>query len=37
MRRTRLSRGKDRKVFQKTSAPHPGNTVRSVMRGGIRK
>ncbi len=37
MRRSRMSRHKDRRVFQRTSAPHPSNTVRSVMRGGIRK
>lgn len=37
MRRSRLNRHKDRKVFKRTSAPHPANTVRSVMRGGIRK
>lgn len=36
MRRKSLSRGKDRKVFRKT-ASKPGNTVTSVMRGGIRK
>lgn len=37
MRRSSLSKGKDRKVFSKTSRPHPANTIKSVMRGGIRK
>lgn len=38
MRRRHLNKSKDRKVFTKTSRPHPGNsTVSSVMRGGIRK
>lgn len=37
MRRTKLNRSTDRKVFQKTSGTHPANTVRFVMRGGIRK
>lgn len=37
MRRTRLNPSKDRKVFRSTSKSHPSNTVKSVMRGGIRK
>lgn len=37
MRRSRLSRGKDRKVFSRTAKVHKSNTVRFVMRGGIRK
>lgn len=38
MKRRSLSRSADRKVFRRTTAPHPSNsTVRSVMRGGIRK
>lgn len=37
MRRTPLKRSTDRKVFKRTSAPHPSNTVKYVMRGGIRK
>lgn len=37
MRRSRMSKSKDRKVFKKTAKQHPANTVRSVMRGGIRK
>lgn len=39
MKRTRMNPRKDRKVFRKTSGQHSGNqpTVRSVMRGGIRK
>lgn len=37
MRRFRLSPRRDRKVFKRTSRQHPGNTVRAVMRGGIRK
>lgn len=37
MRRTKLSRSSDRRHFKATSKPHPGNTVRFVMRGGIRK
>lgn len=37
MKRFALNRGKDRKVFRRTSRPHPSNTVRAVMRGGIRK
>nr|QJB20962.1 MAG: hypothetical protein [Microvirus sp.] len=37
MRRYKLSKSKDRRVFKKTSKPHSSNTVKSVMRGGIRK
>lgn len=37
MRRIKLNRSKDRRVFRKNSGQHPANTVRSVMRGGIRK
>lgn len=37
MRRYHLNKSKDRKVFRRTSRPHPSNTVRAVMRGGIRK
>lgn len=38
MKRMALRRGQDRKVFRATSKPHPSNsTVKSVMRGGIRK
>lgn len=38
MKRTRMPYNKDRKVFTRTSKPHPANsTVRYVMRGGIRK
>lgn len=37
MKRRRLSHGRDRKVFSRTAKQHPGNTIRSVMRGGIRK
>nr|QJB20150.1 MAG: hypothetical protein [Microvirus sp.] len=37
MRRSRLSKSKDRKVFSRTSKPHSANTIKSVMRGGIRK
>lgn len=37
MKRIKLNRSKDRRVFKRTSAPHPSNTVKSVMRGGIRK
>lgn len=37
MRRFKLSKSRDRKVFRRTTAQHPSNTVRSVMRGGIRK
>lgn len=37
MKRFHLSKGKDRRVFKKTSRQHPANTIRSVMRGGIRK
>lgn len=37
MRRRPVNKFKDRKVFKRSSAPHPSNTVRFVMRGGIRK
>ena len=37
MRRRALNRSTDRKVFRRTSKPHSANTVKSVMRGGIRK
>lgn len=37
MRRSRLKSRKDKKIFRQTAKPHPGNTVSSVMRGGIRK
>lgn len=37
MKRFKTNRRRDRKIFSRTAAPHKGNTVRSVMRGGIRK
>lgn len=37
MRRSRLNPGRDKKVFKKTSRQHSANTVKTVMRGGIRK
>ncbi|WNK13273.1 MAG: hypothetical protein [Microvirus sp.] len=37
MRRSRASSSKHRRSFSRNSAPHPANTVKSVMRGGIRK
>lgn len=37
MKRYPLKRSKDRRKFSQTARPHPGNTVKSVMRGGIRK
>lgn len=37
MKRRPLPKGRDRKVFRQTSKPHPSNTVKFVMRGGIRK
>lgn len=37
MRRMKLNRSKDRRVFKATTKVHPSNTVTSVMRGGIRK
>jgi len=37
MKRTKMSPKKDKKMFKKTSKPHPANTVKFVMRGGIRK
>lgn len=37
MKRMKLSKNKDKKVFKKTSGSHPANTVTNVMRGGIRK
>ena len=37
MRRSPLNKSKDRKVFRRTSKTHSANTVKSVMRGGIRK
>lgn len=38
MKRIRLNKRQDRKVFRKTSSVHPANsTAKSVMRGGIRK
>lgn len=38
MRRRPMPKYKDRKVFSRTSRPHPSNTtISSVMRGGIRK
>lgn len=37
MKRKSLRRSTDRKVFRRTSGQHPSNTVRAVMRGGIRK
>lgn len=37
MRRSKVPKRTDRKVFRQTSKPHPANTVKSVMRGGIRK
>jgi len=37
MRRARMNPRRDRKVFRKTAKQHPANTIRFVMRGGIRK
>lgn len=37
MKRMRLNKRKDRKVFKRTSGQHPSNSVGFVMRGGIRK
>lgn len=37
MKRQRLRKSQDRRRFRATAGIHPGNTVRSVMRGGIRK
>lgn len=37
MKRKSLKRSSDRKVFRRTSGSHPANTIRFVMRGGIRK
>lgn len=38
MKRKPLNHSTDKKVFTKTSGTHPSNaTVKSVMRGGIRK
>ena len=37
MHRSKLNKSRDRKVFKQTSKPHPGNTVKFVMRGGLRK
>lgn len=37
MRRSRLPYSKDKKVFRRTSKQHPANSVKFVMRGGIRK
>lgn len=37
MRRIALRPSVDKRVFRRTSKPHSKNTVRSVMRGGIRK
>lgn len=37
MRRSRLNKSSDRRVFSRTSGAHSANTVKSVMRGGIRK
>lgn len=37
MKRRSLNKRKDRKVFKATTKSHPANTVKSVMRGGIRK
>lgn len=37
MKRRPVPRMKDKRVFSKTSKPHPSNTVNFVMRGGIRK
>ncbi|WNK14290.1 MAG: hypothetical protein [Microvirus sp.] len=37
MRRSHLSPNKDRKVFKRTSRVHKSNTIKFVMRGGIRK
>jgi len=33
----KMGQKKDKKVFKRTSKPHPSNTVKYVMRGGIRK
>lgn len=37
MRRQHLNRSTDRRVFKNTTGQHPSNTVKYVMRGGIRK
>nr|QJB20969.1 MAG: hypothetical protein [Microvirus sp.] len=37
MKRRPLNKKRDQKIFTKTSASHPANTVKFVMRGGIRK
>jgi len=37
MRRTRLPKKQDKRIFRSTSKAHSANTVRFVMRGGIRK
>lgn len=37
MKRIPLKKSTDRKIFSKTTAQHPSNTVKYVMRGGIRK
>lgn len=37
MKRIPLSRSNDRKTFRSTAKQHPANTVKFVMRGGIRK
>jgi len=37
MRRRALNPRKDKQVFRRTSKAHSANTVKSVMRGGIRK
>lgn len=37
MKRIPLNPRRDRKIFKRTSGTHPTNTVRYVMRGGIRK
>lgn len=36
MRRFKTGKN-DKRNFSKTSRPHPANTIKSVMRGGIRK
>lgn len=35
-KRSRISRGKSRRLFQRASVPHPKNTRPAPMRGGIR-
>lgn len=37
MKRFKLNKRRDRRSFSRTSGKHPANSVKSVMRGGIRK